>query len=61
MVFLNKNNLGKFWKVLQKKMLVYIVAIWYILCQFGIFPLFGKLYEEKCGNPIEPGERQSLS
>jgi hypothetical protein len=36
--FLAKNpNLGKFWRVLQWKMLVYFMAIWYILWHFGIF------------------------
>jgi hypothetical protein len=44
--FQNKNkNLGKFWRVLQRKMLVHIfyitwvdfTAIWYILCRFDIF------------------------
>jgi hypothetical protein len=30
-------NLGKLWRVLQRKMLVYLVAIWLILSPFGIF------------------------
>jgi hypothetical protein len=30
------SNLGKFWRVLQWKMLVYFVAIWYIVRLFGI-------------------------
>jgi hypothetical protein len=45
-------NLGKFWRVLQGKMLVYLMAIGYILWPFGIpytrvyghlvhFPRFG--------------------
>jgi hypothetical protein len=36
--FKTKNsNLGKFWRVLQWKLLVYFVAIWSILRSFGIF------------------------
>jgi hypothetical protein len=36
--FLTKNtNLGKFWSVLQSKMLFYFMAIWYLLQPFGIF------------------------
>jgi hypothetical protein len=36
--FLTKNtNLGKFWRVLQWKMLVYFMADWSILRPFGIF------------------------
>jgi hypothetical protein len=36
--FQTKNpNLGKFWRVLQWKMLVYFMAIWYIFRTFGIF------------------------
>jgi hypothetical protein len=31
------SNLGKFWRSLQRKMLVYFTAIWYILRTFGIF------------------------
>jgi hypothetical protein len=55
-------NLGKFWRVLQRKLLVYFVAIWSILRPFGIFfchsvylwyifPRFGMLHQEKSGNP----------
>jgi hypothetical protein len=41
----NQNpNLGKFWRVLQRKMLVYFKAIRYI------FPRFGMLHQEKSGN-----------
>jgi hypothetical protein len=37
--FQTKNpNLGKFWRVLQWKMLIYFVAIWSILWLFGKFP-----------------------
>jgi hypothetical protein len=65
-VFKNqKNNLGKFWRFLQQKIMVYFMAIWYILWPFGIFyghlvyfmvicyifPRFGMLYQEKSGNP----------
>jgi hypothetical protein len=36
--FQNKNpSLGKFWRFLQWKMLVYYMAIWSILLPFGIF------------------------
>jgi hypothetical protein len=64
--FQNKNpNLGKFWRDLQWKMLVYSMVIWSILRRFGIFcdhllylrviwyifPLFGMLDQEKSGNP----------
>jgi hypothetical protein len=58
-------DLGKFYKVLQRKMLVHFVAIrsifppfWYILRPFDIFcghlayfPRFGMLRLEKSGNP----------
>jgi hypothetical protein len=30
-------NLGKFWRILQWKLLVYFTDIWYILWTFGIF------------------------
>jgi hypothetical protein len=38
-IFLNqKSILSKFWRVLESKMLVYFMAIWYIfLLSFGIF------------------------
>jgi hypothetical protein len=63
--FQTKNtDLGKFWRVLQWKVLhitcplgpfygylVYFVATWYILWLFGIsFSRFGMLYLEKSGN-----------
>jgi hypothetical protein len=36
--FQNKNTiLGKFWRVLKWKMVVYFMSIWYILQLFGIF------------------------
>jgi hypothetical protein len=63
--FQTKNsNLGKFWRALVWKRLVYSIAIWnicvirYILWPFGnlpatwyITPRFGKLCQEKSGNP----------
>jgi hypothetical protein len=65
--FQTKNpNVGKFWRVLQWKMLVYFMAILSILQPFGkfyghfvyfpqfwyIFPRFGMLHQEKSGNPV---------
>jgi hypothetical protein len=64
-------NLGKFWRVLQWKMLVYFIAIWSIFRPFGIFcgtfvifcgnlvhfPRFGILYQEKSGNPVQQGDQ----
>jgi hypothetical protein len=58
--FKTKNpNLGKFWRALEWKMLVYVMAIWYILLPFGngveiwcIFPRFGILCQEKSGNTV---------
>jgi hypothetical protein len=59
-------NLGKFWRALDWKMLIYFLAIWNILQTFGIcydhlvhfvfiwdtyFYRLGKLYQEKYGNP----------
>jgi hypothetical protein len=67
--FQTKNpNLGKFWRVLQWRMLVYVMAIWSISPQFGrscghsiyftviwyVFSRFGILYQEKSGNPAYP-------
>jgi hypothetical protein len=38
MYFQTKNPyLGKFWRALKKKVVVYLMAIWYILRPFGIF------------------------
>jgi hypothetical protein len=58
-----KSNLGKFWRVLQWKMLVYFMVIWsvychllyivvirYILWLFCVFFPFGNLYHEKSSN-----------
>jgi hypothetical protein len=65
--FETKNpNLGKFWRVLQWKMLVYFMDTWSILRSFVIFlwtfcivrgnlvyfSHFGILYQEKSGNPV---------
>jgi hypothetical protein len=58
-------NLGKFWRVWQWNLLVYFIAIWYILWTVGIFcghlkyfivvwyifSRFGILHQEKSGNP----------
>jgi hypothetical protein len=63
--FQTKNpNLGKFWRVLQRKMLLHFMPIWSILNPFGIFcghlvyfmaiwkkSPFGMLYQEKSSNP----------
>jgi hypothetical protein len=60
-----KPNLGKFWRVLQWKILVYFMTIWsilrpleifyghlvYFVVVWYIFPSFGILYQEKSGNP----------
>jgi hypothetical protein len=60
-----KSKLGKFWRTLEWKMLVYLRVIWNILPPFGkflkllgkaviiwyIFPCFGILFREKSGNP----------
>jgi hypothetical protein len=65
--FQTKNpNLGKFWSVLQWKMLVYLMSIWsilrplelfyghlvYFVIIWYIFSRFGMLCQEKCGNPV---------
>jgi hypothetical protein len=58
-------NLGKFWRVLDGKMLLYLMAIWNVLWTFGIFydhlvhfvfiwyifSGFGIMHQEKSGNP----------
>jgi hypothetical protein len=57
--FQTKNPyLGKVWRTLEWKTLVYFMVIWYILWPYGnvvviwyIFPRFGKLCQEKSGNP----------
>jgi hypothetical protein len=64
--FLTQNpNLGKFWRGLDWKMLIYFLTIWNILPTFGvfydplvhfvfiwyIFPRFGIKYYKKSGNP----------
>jgi hypothetical protein len=36
--FQTKNpNLGKFWRVLQRELVAYFIAFWFILWPFGIF------------------------
>jgi hypothetical protein len=37
MVCFQTKNLGKLWRALQWKILVYFMAIWSILRQFGLF------------------------
>jgi hypothetical protein len=64
--FRTKNpTLGKFWRVLQRKILAYFINIWSLLRPLEIFyghlvyfvviryifPRFGILYQEKSGNP----------
>jgi hypothetical protein len=64
--FQTKNpDLGKFWRYLEWKMLVYFMTIWNILSPFGIivgrlvkfvadwyiFPILVCLDQEKSGNP----------
>jgi hypothetical protein len=71
--FLAKNpNLGKFWRALDWKMLIYFMAIWNILQTFGIFydhlvhfvfilcsfGTFGIIHQEKSGNPGALFDRQ---
>jgi hypothetical protein len=65
--FQTKNpNLGKFWRALEWKMLVYFMVIWNILRPFRIYyghlviwyisPRFGIFFcQEKSGNPGERG------
>jgi hypothetical protein len=36
-IFKKNPNLGKFWRVLQRKMLVYFMAMWSILLKLGKF------------------------
>jgi hypothetical protein len=66
MYFQTKNpSSGKFWRVLQLRMLIYFMGIWFILHPFALFyrhlvyfvviwyilSRFGMLYQEKSGNP----------
>jgi hypothetical protein len=59
MYFMTKNpNLGKFWSVLQCKMLANFMAFgpyyYRILLSFWyIFPRFGMLYQEKSGSSAQ--------
>jgi hypothetical protein len=74
--FQTKNpNLGKFWRVLLWKILVYFMTIWPILrplelfygllVYFGviwyIFPHFGILDQEKSGNPEHHGAKSVVT
>jgi hypothetical protein len=68
-----KSNLGKFWRVLQWKILVYFIIIWsflrpleifyghlvYFVVNWYISPRFGILHQEKSGNP-DGRTKQSL-
>jgi hypothetical protein len=59
-------NLGKFWRALDRKMLIYFIAIWNIFRTFWkfyghleqflliwyIFSGFGIMYQERSGNPV---------
>jgi hypothetical protein len=63
----NNTNLGEFWRVLQWKMLVYLMGIWSILQTFGIFrgnlvhvSSFGMLYQDKSGNLAEQAEQEEV-
>jgi hypothetical protein len=72
-IFQTKNpNLGKFWRVLQWKALVYFlaiwstlrsvgifVAIWYILWSFGTFFPLWYLNREKSGNPARESQQKT--
>jgi hypothetical protein len=62
-------NLGKFWRALDEKMLIYFMAIWNILQTFGIFcdhlvhfvfiwyifSCLGNICQVKSGNPASEG------
>jgi hypothetical protein len=52
MVYFQTKNpaLGKFWRTLEWKMLVYFVTIWNILRPFGI--IYGRLVKVVCGNLV---------
>jgi hypothetical protein len=43
-------NMGKFWRVMQWKMPVYVMAIWSIFWPFGIF--YGTLVYVFCGHLV---------
>jgi hypothetical protein len=72
--FQTKNpDLGKFWRALEWKMLVYFMTIWNILWPFGIifgrlvkfvaiwyiFPILVCLAQEKPGNPGQDWAKRS--
>jgi hypothetical protein len=61
-----KKQLGKFWRALEWKSLVYFMAVWnlYILWPFddlvGYFlPFWYYMYQEKSGNPAQESERET--
>jgi hypothetical protein len=67
-------NLGKFWSSLDRKILIYFMAIYNILWTFGlfydhlvhfvyfwyIFSGFGFMYLEKSGNPGLVNEKRGM-
>jgi hypothetical protein len=69
------NDLVKFWRALQWKILVYFLTIWSILRPLQIFyghmsyfvviwyvyPRFGILYQEKSGNPGSDSEAEIVN
>jgi hypothetical protein len=75
--FQTKNtNLGKFWRALDRKILIYFMAIWNILRTLGIHILwpfgticvhlvhfygFGIMHQEKSGNPESDTARPFIS
>jgi hypothetical protein len=73
--FRTKNpNLGKFWRALKGKMLIYFRTFWNILRAFGIFYYhlvlfafiwcicsgFGIMYQEKSGHPGHHGQNSQF-
>jgi hypothetical protein len=73
--FLTQNpNLGKFWRALYWKILIYCMPIWISLQTFGIFydhllhfvfiwyifSSFGIMYQEKSGNPVLVARNERL-
>jgi hypothetical protein len=50
MVYLHANS-GKFWKALERKWLVYFMAIWYIFDPLVYLFRFGILFHDKSGTP----------
>jgi hypothetical protein len=66
--FQTKNPyLGKFWRALQYKRLLYFMAIWSVLRLFGIFYgcsinffLFWYVASRKSGNPVFQRDEESM-